>query len=82
MDLYWSFKVIPPGHRYELVLIDLSTSDPVYCPGYQSDKLLSILNAEWYLNGYWYHPDLTDRQKLILDGISADAVKLGYRWLS
>lgn len=82
MNLYWTFKVIRPSHQYELVLVDMSTLDPVYRPGYQSDSLLSILNAGWYLNGYWYHPVLTDRHKNILDGISADAVRLGYRWLS
>lgn len=65
---YWTFRTV--RHNYfELVLApdfpDM-TQDYILCTGYQSSKLLDILQAAWYLN-YNQRSDLSDQKIHILD---------------
>lgn len=82
MDLCWSYEKIFPN-RYRLVLIDKvmghgHTLRAVWVPGYESRRLIDILQAAWYLNsGCKIRLGLTDQQIDILQQIKDDAAAYG-----
>ena len=75
MDLCWSYEKYSPN-RYRLILIDKvigcgHTLRAVWVPGYESRRLIDILQAAWYLNsGGKIRNGLADHTVLILDQIA------------
>lgn len=70
IDASWHGAVNAPK-EYELVLEDLNvpSSGFVFRTGYRSANYRDILYSIWYLNGYSYTPELTERQVKLLDDI-------------
>lgn len=82
MDLCWSYEKYFPN-RYRLVLIDKvmgrgHTLRAVWVPGYESRRLIDILQAAWYLNsGGKIRNGLVDHTMLILDQIAEKSLNAG-----
>lgn len=82
MDLCWSYEKCSPN-RYRLVLIDKvigcgHTLRAVWVPGYESRRLIDILQAAWYLNsGGKIRNGLADHTVLILDQIAERSLNVG-----
>lgn len=83
MALCWSFEKIFPN-RYRLVIIDKvlglgHETRALWAPGYESSRLLDIIQAAWYLNSNGVlRVDLTDHMVEILDQIKCDALAHGF----
>lgn len=76
MDYRWTFRSC--GTRYELVLVEESCSHgdrAAWLPGYQSTRLMDILQAEWYLKE-GFRGNLPDRIISILDSFKGEAAEL------
>lgn len=73
LEIRWTFA--HEGKKYKIVLVDFSLDicNIVYDPGFVADDLGIILQASYFLNGYWWHPDLTDRQIRVLQDIQNEA---------
>lgn len=83
MALCWSFEKIFPN-RYRLVIIDKvlglgHETRALWAPGYESSRLLDIIQAAWYLNSNGVlRVDLIDHMVEILDQIKRDALAHGF----
>lgn len=64
-------------NKFELIYkdLDIPSTGVVIHTGYYSDKLLDILEAGYYLKGYYWHPHLTERQSKILDAINLEVMR-------
>lgn len=75
MDSVWSYEKVFPN-RYRLVAIDKvigrgHSLRALWAPGYESRRLIDILQAAWYLNsGGKIRNGLADHTVLILDQIA------------
>ena len=75
MDSVWSYEKVFPN-RYRLVAVDKvmgrgHTLRALWAPGYESRRLIDILQAAWYLNsGGKIRNGLADHTVLILDQIA------------
>jgi hypothetical protein len=77
MDCYWTFRSIN-ATRYELVLAEdgcLYRDRVVWAPGYQSTRLLDILQAEWYLKS-GFPGRLPEHTIRILDSFRGEAADM------
>jgi hypothetical protein len=77
MDCYWTFRTLSAA-KYELVLVEdgcLYRDRVVWAPGYQSSRLLDILQAIWYLKS-GFPGRLPEHTVRILDSFRKEAADM------